>query len=92
MKRHTLHKPARYLPGTTAGQIRELETATVRHGQSETLRPGHTEYHRKTDVVIGWDEGMDAKYSFTECSGGLVAGRAFHGRPMAAPNHKLEER
>ena len=27
-----------------------------------------------------------------ECSGGDLAGRAFHGRPMAASNHKLAGR
>jgi hypothetical protein len=39
--------------------------------------------------TIGWDAGLDATLSFVECSGGLTAGRSYHGRPMSPTNHKL---
>lgn len=52
--------------------------------------PGKSEYVREAGAVIGWDRGRDATHSFVECSGGATAGRAYHGRPMSAGNHKLE--
>lgn len=87
---HTVHGPARYLPGTTDAQIRAIETATAQ-APTRTLAepPGKAEYARNVDGVIGWDEGKDATISFVECSGGTVHGRAFHGRPLAPRNRKL---
>jgi len=88
MKReHTLHGPARYLPGTN---IADVETSTVRAPDRHLASEGHlSEYVRQTGVVIGWDLGRDAMLSFVECSGGVGAGRAYHGRPMAEDNPKL---
>lgn len=90
-REHTRNGNAKYLPGTTSTQIRAIETATVQ-GPATILSPppGKTEYVRVLDRVIGWDNGEDATISFAECSGGLLAGRAFHGRPMARSNHKLK--
>jgi hypothetical protein len=90
-REHTLTGPAKYLPGSTPEHIRALETTTV--GQPDrvvSLPPAKAEYVRSANSVIGWDRGEDAKFSFAECSGGNVAGRSFHGRPMAASNHKLK--
>jgi hypothetical protein len=89
-RRHTSHGPARYLPGTTPTQIRAIETETVRNPSSVLAHlPGKSEYVRRMDRVIGWDEGNDATVSYAECSGGISAGRSFHGRPMAMTNHEL---
>jgi hypothetical protein len=88
-KAHTTSGPARYLPGT---QIRSLETATVCGGQRTARSATSFEYVRQLDSVIGWDQGQDAYVSFAERSGGAVAGRSYHGRPMARSNPKLERR
>lgn len=85
---HTAHKPARYLPGTN---MQELETETVRRGMRTLRSELKSEYQRDVGCVIGWDEGRDATVSFVECSGGLVGGRAYHGRPMATSNRKVED-
>jgi hypothetical protein len=91
MKRaHTVHGPSRYLPGTSAAEIEAIETATVRTGQLRERNPTQSEYIRELSQVIGWDRGEDARISFAECSGGIAAGRAYHGRPMSASNIKLE--
>ena len=89
-RRHTEHGPARYLPGTTAAQIRQIETNTVAEPtQVLAHSPGSSEYVRDLGAVIGWDAGLDATLSYAECSGGLAAGRSYHGRPMSQANHKL---
>ncbi|HEY5373053.1 MAG TPA: hypothetical protein VIK01_05170 [Polyangiaceae bacterium] len=54
-----------------------------------TPPPTSSEYVRDIGGVIGWDAGLDATLSYVECSGGLVAGRSYHGRPMSSANHKL---
>ena len=75
-----------------AEEIQAMETATV---QTPTAvlspPPGKAEYIRVVEEVIGWDKGEDATISFAECSGGVAAGRSFHGRPMARANHKLKD-
>jgi hypothetical protein len=87
---HTVHGPAKYLPGTTREEIRALETGTVEAPDSSLrLPPGKWEYVRQVVQVIGWDRGQDAAHSLAECSGGTSGGRAFHGRPMASDNPKL---
>lgn len=87
---HTRSGPAKYLPGTTDDQIRSIETTTVgTPGLVLSPPPGKSEYVRSMDRVIGWDLGQDATISFAECSGGVAAGRSYHGRPMAPPNPKL---
>lgn len=91
-KAHTLHGPSRYLPGTTEQDIKQLETATIQTGERRQRSEVSSEYFRDADAVIGWDRGQDAYVSFAECSGGSVSGRAYHGRPMAASNTKLEQR
>lgn len=91
-REYTRHRAARYLPGTTAAQIQAIETATVAAPTRVlTPPPGNSEYLRDVGQVIGWDDGQDATLSFAECSGGLTAGRAFHGRPMAWTNPKLRD-
>jgi hypothetical protein len=78
------------LPGTTLAQMRAIETVTIATpGAAVSQPPGKSEYLREVRTVIGWDGGEDATLSFAECSGGDLAGRAFHGRPMAASNRKL---
>lgn len=88
---HTRNGNARYLPGTTSPQIQAIETATVQ-APSTILSPppGKAEYVRVVDRVIGWDEGENVTVSFAECSGGVLAKRSVHGRPMARSNHKLK--
>lgn len=89
MKRSdTRHGPARYLPGTTQQQVQAIEEVTVRSGRRQ-VASNKSEYLRDVGKVIGWDAGNDADWSFVECSGGIAAGRKFHGRPMAASNPKL---
>jgi hypothetical protein len=89
----TQRGPAKYLPGTTPAQMRAIETATVATpGAARSQPPGKSEYLRDVGAVIGWDKGEETTLSFVECSGGDLAGRAFHGRPMAASNHKLAGR
>lgn len=86
-RRDTRHGPARYR-AMPQGEWHGLEMQTVRqptHGRG-SAQSGKTEYLRDVRSVIGWDEGEDATLSYVECSGGLVAGRAFHGRPMRAKN------
>lgn len=90
MKRSdTRHGPASYLAGTKRQQVQAIENDTVRQGKRQVVNDHNSEYLRDVGKVIGWDAGKDATWSFVECSGGLVAGRRFHGRPMAASNHKL---
>jgi hypothetical protein len=89
-KEHTRHGPAVYCLGMNQQTIRDLETETVRSPSSVlSTPPGKSEYAREMGLVIGWDEGKDATLSFVECSGGLSAGRSFHGRPMATSNRKI---
>lgn len=85
----TRHGPARYLPGTTIEQIRDLEAKTVQSGERTVHTGAHTEYVRPVGTVIGWDRAEDATWSFAECSGGTSSGRSYHGRPMAESNRKL---
>jgi hypothetical protein len=88
-REHTLHGPARYLPGFDEFAIRALETATSRtRERSRGSLSGRTEYLRDIGEVIGWDEGQNAEISFVECSGSPTV-RTFHGRPMHAGNHKM---
>jgi hypothetical protein len=83
----TLNDNAKYLPGTN---IRLLETATVQApAMILSQTPTMSEYVRPMDVVIGYDCGKDAAISFVECSGGVLDGRSFHGRPMAPSDYKL---
>ncbi len=84
---HTTHGPARYLPGTN---IQDMETQTVTIGERSLRGDLQSEYRRNTGAIIGWDRGQDATISFVECGGGLSGGRAYHGRPMAASNPKVE--
>jgi hypothetical protein len=88
---HTLHGPSLYLSGTSAAEIKTIETATVESGERRERNQTKSEYSREVSQVIGWDRGEDARFSFAECSGGITAGRAYHGRPMAASNIKLEQ-
>lgn len=87
----TRHGPAMYLPGTTFAAIQLIETETVKTPSRVLSVPPNAEYARQMPNVIGWDAGVDATVSFVECSGGTVAGRGFHGRPMAVGNHKLRK-
>ncbi len=86
----TLRGPAKYLPGTTAERIRELETFTVMTPDRTEERAHKRHYFRRSDEVIGWDKGELASNSFVECSGGEVSGRSFHGRPMHPSNKKWQ--
>jgi hypothetical protein len=91
-REHTAKGPAKYLPGTTEGDIRALETETVGHPTRRlALPPQRSEYVRAMGAVIGWDRGRDATFSFAECSGGATGGRSYHGRPMSRENRKLDE-
>jgi hypothetical protein len=91
--KHTVRpNPARYLPAFDGPSIRALETATASDAFRLHVFPGgKAEYRRNVAEAIGWDDGKDAMFSFVECSGGLGAGRAYHGRPMHASNPKLSE-
>jgi hypothetical protein len=73
-------------------QIRALETETVRAGKRNVRSETASHYQRQVGEVIGWDCGEDATLSFVECSGGIEAGRGFHGRPMAMSNRKAHPR
>jgi hypothetical protein len=83
--------PARYVESFDAGAIRALEAATA--GAPDPWRrcspSAHAEYARDVGCLIGWDDGNDAMISYVECSGGLSAGRVYHGRPMHGRNPKL---
>jgi hypothetical protein len=84
----TRRGPARYLVGFDARSIQALERETVSGSDTAGARGLKRMYMRNIGEVIGWDGGMDARFSFVECSGGQVAGRAFHGRPMSDPTIK----
>ena len=88
----TVNEPALYRPGMKPGDIRALEGETVRIGKRMGRSPAHSEYVRKVDEVIGWDEGRDATLSFAECSGGTNVSRTSHGRPMSTENRKAAGR
>lgn len=86
-REHTRHGPAVYLPppppDAVRDAIRKIEATTVAApGHSRDVGGFKREYLRETAAVIGWDEGHDATASYVECSGGGVAGRSFHGRPI----------
>lgn len=87
----TVNEPALYRWGMKPGDIRALESETVRTGKRLERSPTHSEYLREVDEVIGWDEGREATVSFAECSGGANASRTFHGRPMSAQNRKAKK-
>lgn len=89
LKEHTVRQPARYRSGLSAEDIRLLEQRTVREGQRDQRSETKSEYLRPLQEVIGWDRGENASISFVECSGGLSAGRAFHGRPMSDANRRV---
>lgn len=87
-REHTRRKPAVYLVVTTELEVREIEETTVRNPELIRGAVGsHRKYLRDVGRVIGWDEGKDARLSFVECSGGVTAGRAFHGRPAHDDAH-----
>ena len=90
-RRHTQgESPARYLEKYDAEAIKALESATAQQQFRRSILPGgKAEYARDVETAIGWDEGQDAMWSFVECSGGIRAGRSFHGRPMHLGNRKL---
>ena len=89
-REHTVHGPAKYLPGMSQQEIMAIETATVRAPPTRlSLPPGKSEYARDVGFVIGWDAGGDATYSFVECSGGASSSRTYHGRPMSSGSQKL---
>ena len=78
---------ARYLDTFNAGSIQVLESATASDAHRRTVvLSGKVQYLRDIGDVIGWDEGQDATLSYVECSGGLNAGRSYHGRPMHTGN------
>lgn len=86
-KEHTQSpNPAKYLPGTTAEQIQEIETETVRAAlrQFGGPPPVTVEYLRDAGRVIGWSLGEDATLSFVECTS-----RSYHGRPITSDDPKL---
>jgi hypothetical protein len=91
-REHTRHGPAKYA-GRSEVEVRTLETATVREPELRGGDPGSgkVEYLRDMNALIGWDEGVDAHLSFVECSGGTLAGRSFHGRPMHRGNRAVRE-
>lgn len=89
VREDTRHGPSRYLPGTKAEQIEQIETKTVREGHRTAYADACSEYVHSVGEVIGWDRAEDATWSFAECSGGVASGRSFHGRPMAESNRKL---
>jgi hypothetical protein len=86
----TRHGPARYL-AMPQDEWRALEVETVRHPMHRrgSIQSNKTEYVRSMGRVIGWDAGQDATLSYVECSGGLVSGRTFHGRPMCPDNRTV---
>lgn len=90
-KLHTKGRnPARYLERSTIESI-ERATATSPDQASNDNPTGKTEYLRDVSVVIGWDGGLDAKWSFVECSGSVET-RRFHGRPMNDATKKEKEK
>jgi|GEM_PF-1897660 len=90
-KNDTRHGPAKYLPGTSPQDIRQIETDTVHVGVRAVRAEHQFEYVRALEKVIGWDRGQDATISFVECSGGASAGRTFHGRPVTPRNKRIKE-
>ena len=92
MKReHTRHGAARYLDAYDAAGIRALETKTVREpDRARASSATRSEYLREVGAVIGWDQGVDATLSFVSCSGGELAGRAYHGQPVHRGDSKAQ--
>jgi hypothetical protein len=72
-------------------QTLEMEAVRRASHRRGTVQAGKTEYLRDVGSPIGWDEGCDANLCYVECSGGTVAGRAFHGRPMHEGNRIAQE-
>lgn len=84
VKRSTKDGPAKYC--LHEPQLHSLELDTIRsYDKTRGLLPMKTEYLRKVDALLGWDEGKDAMWSYVECTANGPK-RQFHGRPMNDQN------